>query len=170
VKSKNHTAYIGVGSNLGDKLANIRSSKEMLDKHIGIEVMDVSGLYRTEPFGDVEQDDFLNCVFKIETVLGPQELLEALMNVEKKLKRVRTVRWGPRTLDLDILFYDKIVLKTETLTIPHPGIQDRLFVLIPVNDLIPDYIHPVLKKSCSVLEKELRVRDASEVIKSGLTL
>ena len=168
--NREKTVYIGVGSNLGNKYENIRQARNLLHESSGVSVLKVSDLYTTEPFGNVPQEDFLNCVFKIETSLNPEELLAFLNNVESALKRERTIHWGPRTLDLDILFYDDLVIKTKKLTIPHPGIEKRLFVLIPLNDLIPDYIHPVLKKTCKALEAELRSIDNSAVAPSGLFL
>lgn len=162
--------YIGVGSNLGNKYVNIRQAKNLLHEASHTSVVAVSGLYTTEPFGDILQEDFLNCVFKIQTSLKPEELLTFLNRVEGILKRERTIRWGPRTLDLDILFYNNDVIHTEKLIVPHPGIEKRLFVLIPLNDLIPDYQHPVLKKSCKTLEMELRRVDDSAIASAGLFL
>ncbi len=162
--------YIGVGSNLGNKYENISQAKKLLNEATHTSVVAVSGLYTTEPFGDVPQEDFLNGVFKIQTSLNPEALLTFLNRVESILKRERTIRWGPRTLDLDILFYNDEVIHTEKLIIPHPGIEKRLFVLTPLNDLIPDYQHPVLKKSCKTLEMELRSVDDSAINPAGLFL
>src|SRR4030042_2792233 len=137
--------FLGLGSNIGKKEANIKKALYLLSE-IG-EVKKTSHLYLTEPVGIIKQDWFLNCAVQIETNMDPQKLLTALKSIERKLGRIKTVKNGPRTIDIDILFYgDRIVKKTH-LVIPHPFLQDRLFVLQPMMDLAPSFIHPLLKKS-----------------------
>jgi 2-amino-4-hydroxy-6-hydroxymethyldihydropteridine diphosphokinase len=140
-------AYIGLGSNMGDKIANIKKAIEELGEIQGSKVLAVSSFYKTEPVGDIEQDWFVNAAAKIETGLSPGEILTALLNIERGLGRVRDVRWGPRTIDLDILLYNNLVLDEEGLAIPHPFMHERRFVLAPLAEIAPDEIHPGLKKS-----------------------
>ncbi|MDR0964395.1 MAG: 2-amino-4-hydroxy-6-hydroxymethyldihydropteridine diphosphokinase, partial [Clostridium sp.] len=123
-----HQAYIGIGSNLGDRKRFITDAIDALVTHPKIRVVTTSTLRITQPFGVTDQDDFLNGVIQIETLYTPQELLEVLLHIEKQGKRERTRRWGPRTIDLDILFYDDWVIHTPSLTIPHPGVTERAFV------------------------------------------
>jgi len=139
------TVFLGLGSNVGDKEKNI-------DKALGFisevyTVKKISHLYLTEPVGDIKQDWFLNCVVEIQTDVDPKKLLCTIKSIERKLGRTKTVKNGPRIIDIDILFYGENVLKTRNLVIPHPSIQDRLFVLQPMMDINPDLIHPVLKRS-----------------------
>ncbi|MDE6924507.1 MAG: 2-amino-4-hydroxy-6-hydroxymethyldihydropteridine diphosphokinase [Acetatifactor sp.] len=142
-----HRAYLGIGSNMGDKRQYIRNAVEALKAHPLIVVRKVSDLIVTEPYGGVEQDDFLNGTLEIETLLTPHELLDALHEIEAAADRVREVRWGPRTLDLDIIFYDKLVYEDDALVIPHQDMENRRFVLEPLSALAPNYRHPVLGKT-----------------------
>ena len=137
-----HIAYIAVGSNMGEREEYIENAIDNLSMDDCIEVKDVSGLIETKPYGDVEQDDFLNCVFKIETLYSPEELLARLNIEENEAGRERTIHWGPRTLDLDIIFYDNIVMSTPNLIIPHPDMANREFVLKPLCEIDPYVIHP----------------------------
>ena len=142
-----HRAYLGVGSNMGDKRHYIQNAVEALKSDPLIVVRRVSDLIVTEPYGGVEQDDFLNGVIEIETLLTPHELLDTLHEIEAAADRVREVHWGPRTLDLDIIFYDKLVYEDDTLVIPHQDMENRRFVLEPLSTLVPNYRHPVLGKT-----------------------
>lgn len=146
-----HRAYLSVGSNLGDREQYIQKAMEALRAHPMITVNRVSGLIETKPYGGVEQEDFLNGAIEIETLLPPRELLEALHEIEAAAERVREVRWGPRTLDLDIIFYDRLAYEDEALVIPHQDMENRRFVLIPMSELAPNYRHPVLGKTVSQL-------------------
>jgi len=137
--------FLGLGSNIGEKEDNIRKALRLLSE-VG-QVKKTSSLYLTEPVGIAEQDWFLNCAVQIETDMGPQKLLPALKTIERKLGRIKTVKNGPRTIDIDILFYGDRIVKTKHLVIPHPLLQHRLFVLQPMMDLAPSYVHPLLKKS-----------------------
>ena len=136
--------YLGLGSNLGNKGENIRQARALLEKKC--KVLSVSSLRETEPMYYTEQPRFLNGVAKIETNLTPEELLAFILSIEKKLGRIRKKRYGPRTIDLDILFYGDKIIDQKNLTIPHPKIQERAFVLEPLNELCPALTHPKLKK------------------------
>jgi 2-amino-4-hydroxy-6-hydroxymethyldihydropteridine diphosphokinase len=152
-------AYISLGSNLGRKKANIRRAVKLLGKKKDVKILKVSSLYETEPVGYVKQDWFVNAVLKAETNLSPRQLLTILKDIEKKLKRKkRLIRWGPRTIDLDILLYDNLRLKTKDLVIPHPEMHKRAFVLIPLMELEPNLVHPTKRKSILELLANLRVK------------
>lgn len=146
-----HTAYVSFGSNLGDRERYIREALEGLLEHPLIRMDRVSDIMETQPYGGVEQGAFLNGVAKLRTLLEPQELLEALHGLEEKAERKREVRWGPRTLDLDILFYDELVMSTRELTIPHVDMQNRDFVLKPLCQIAPYIRHPLLGLTASQL-------------------
>ena len=119
-----------------------------------------STIIETEPWGYEEQDNFLNGVLEIKTWLSPRLLMQVLLETEAALKRERIIHWGPRTLDLDILFYDNLITDDPVVTLPHPRIQDRLFVLEPMTEIAPNFIHPVLRKSMSRLTEELKAKEA----------
>ena len=139
-----HKAYIALGSNLGDKKAYLDEAVEKLKNHPLCQVIKVADYIQTEPYGGVEQDVFLNSALELRTLLYPEELLALLNQIEARAGRERTIHWGPRTLDLDILFYDDCVIDTPALTIPHIDLQNRDFVLIPMVQLAPYYRHPIL--------------------------
>jgi 2-amino-4-hydroxy-6-hydroxymethyldihydropteridine diphosphokinase len=153
--------YLGLGSNVGDKERNIRKAIELIDQECT--VLKKSKLYKTDPVGYMEQDWFLNRVIEVETSRKPKELLRFLKSIEKKLGRQKTVKNGPRTIDIDILLYDDILLDSESLTIPHPRLHKRLFVLGPLSDMCPDCIHPKLKMTVSEIRKNLKSKDKVEV-------
>ena len=131
------TAFVGIGSNLGDREDNLRRAVELLSVEDGVDVTAVSEIRGTEPVGPVEQGPFLNGAVRIETELGPRELLERLLAVEQRLGRVREERWGPRTIDLDLLLYGDEVVDEPGLTVPHPRLHERRFALEPLADLAP---------------------------------
>jgi 2-amino-4-hydroxy-6-hydroxymethyldihydropteridine diphosphokinase len=139
------TVFLGLGSNIGDKEKNIDKAIAFISEEYAIKK--TSHLYLTEPVGNIKQDWFLNCVIEIQTEVDPKKLLFAIKSIERKLGRTKTVKNGPRTIDIDILFYGDHVLKTKSLVLPHPSIQERLFVLQPMMDINPDLIHPVFKRS-----------------------
>lgn len=147
------TVYIALGSNLGDREKNINLALEKLGQ-IGI-IRRVSSLYETEPVGYKDQPWFINLVCELETELPPQELLQSLKAIEKKMGRDPGPRFGPRPMDIDILLYDNLVLDTPELTIPHPRLAERAFVLIPLVEIAPEVLHPVLKKSAQELQEAL---------------
>ena len=156
-----HKAYLSFGSNMGDRMAYIESAIEKLKNTPGIKVIRRSDIIETDPYGPVEQDKFLNGVLEIETYLTPEALLDALHVTEDALGRKRTVRWGPRTVDLDILLYDDLVMCTEDLVIPHPDMKNRDFVLKPLCEIAPNLIHPVLRISISEMLDHLLFSAAS---------
>ncbi len=133
-------AYLGIGSNLGDRLAHLQSAVDFLAATAGVEVVAVSPVYETDPVGGPPQDDYLNAVVAVDTDLDPHALLAAGHAAEAAAMRRREVRWGPRTLDVDVLTYDDLVLDDPDLTIPHPRMGDRAFVLAPLHDLDPDTV------------------------------
>lgn len=150
-----HKAYLSVGSNMGDKEQYIYGAIEALKAHPLIVVRRISDLIVTEPYGGVEQEEFLNGVIEIETLLPPSELLAVLHEIEETAGRVRELRWGPRTLDLDIIFYDKLVYEDDALVIPHQDMENRFFVLKPMCMLAPNYRHPILGKTVNQLLESL---------------
>ncbi len=147
-------AYIGLGSNMGDKLGTCRRAIEMLGK--AGRLVKVSSFYCTEPVGYANQEDFVNAVAAIETLLSPAALLARCHVIEDALGRSRLVRWGPRTIDLDILFYGDQVINDAELTIPHPLMATRAFVLIPLAEIAPETVHPVLNMAVTQLLHGLR--------------
>ena len=150
-----HRVYVGLGSNLGEKEQQIREAVEKLDNHPDVRVCRTSTLICTKPYGGVEQDDFLNGVVELDTLLTPMELLDLLHQLEQKAHRERKIHWGPRTLDLDILLYDDLCLAEPELTVPHVDMVHRDFVLRPMAELVPGLVHPVLRKTMAQLWQEL---------------
>ena len=139
-------AYLLTGGNEGDRYLNMQQARTNIE-HICGRLLLVSSIYETAPWGKPDQPDFLNQVLLVETALSPQALLAAIFSIEEKGGRKRTVKNAPRTIDIDILFYNRLVLEEPGLSIPHPGILDRRFVLEPLNEISPDFIHPVIGKS-----------------------
>ncbi|NLL93135.1 MAG: 2-amino-4-hydroxy-6-hydroxymethyldihydropteridine diphosphokinase [Clostridiales bacterium] len=145
ITRKWHTCYIALGSNLGDTKANLENAALKINSNRNFKDMLASTFISTKPYGYVDQPDFLNGVIKIKTLLTPFELLDYLHTLEEEAKRVREIHWGPRTLDLDILYYDDIILDDKNLTIPHTGIPNRDFVLKPLVEIAPSHLHPIKK-------------------------
>ncbi|MEW6600356.1 MAG: 2-amino-4-hydroxy-6-hydroxymethyldihydropteridine diphosphokinase [Nitrospirota bacterium] len=139
-------AYIGIGSNLGNREDNCERAIRRLSEQ-GIKVTRRSSMIETKPWGVTEQPDFINLAIEIETGLKPDELLFLLKTIEAEIGRQPAVHWGPRVVDLDILLYDDIVIKTHELEVPHPHLAEREFVLGPLAEIAPEVVHPVLKKS-----------------------
>jgi 2-amino-4-hydroxy-6-hydroxymethyldihydropteridine diphosphokinase len=148
-------AFIGLGSNLNNKEENLKNAIKLIDGLDLTKVVKVSSFYKTSPVGNVDQDWFLNAAIEISTSIPPDELLTALLGIENRMGRVRKEKWGARIIDLDILFYDDVSLNEGDLTIPHPNLHERKFVLEPMKEIAPDYIHLVYKKSISMLYDEL---------------
>lgn len=153
--SEVHTVYIGFGGNMGDVASSITAARQALDGLFRVNEISHSSLYISKPHGGVEQDDFINAVSAYETSLSPMQLLKEMLTIENSLGRTRDMRWGPRTIDLDLLLYGDKVLETEAVTVPHPRLQDREFVLYPLHEIAPDLIVPergsliVLMRCCS---------------------
>lgn len=143
-------AYLSVGSNMGDRGANLRFALKSLAERDGIQPLRGSAIYETSPWGPVAQENFLNACIELETSLSPDELLTVCQDIEHAAARSREVHWGPRTLDIDILLYDEITIETPRLTIPHPRMKERMFVLVPLMEL--EEAVPVLGSLSDLLE------------------
>jgi 2-amino-4-hydroxy-6-hydroxymethyldihydropteridine diphosphokinase len=149
-------SYVGLGSNLGDRELNLLRAIAEIGKIPESRITALSGFYDTEPVGPVSQDPFLNAVLRLETALTPHQLLAELQRIENEVfRRERTIPQGPRTMDLDLLIYDDIVMESETLTIPHPRLHDRRFVLVPLAEISPDQTHPLFGMTAAELLRAL---------------
>ncbi len=140
-----HTIFLGIGSNVGNRKKHIESAVNYLEEKIS--GLQLSKLYETKPWGYKNQDDFLNAVIKGKTSLSSLKLFQFVKTIEKKVGRIKRFKWGPREIDIDILFYDNLIYKDKNLEIPHPRLHEREFVLSPLMDLDPDLVHPVFKKT-----------------------
>ena len=132
------TAWLGLGGNIGDPVASMRSALAALDADPSVEVLAVSRLYRTPPWGKTDQDWFFNACAVMRTSLSPFDLLDLCLATERSLKRIRAERWGPRTIDIDVLFMNGEQMETARLTLPHPRMTERGFVMVPLADIVPD--------------------------------
>ncbi|GAB4187523.1 MAG: 2-amino-4-hydroxy-6-hydroxymethyldihydropteridine diphosphokinase [Calditrichia bacterium] len=146
-------ATVALGSNLGNKKENLQKSVRLIAAEN--KVIQLSKLYRTAPYGITEQDDFLNAAIQIETSKNPLELLQFLLNIEKTMGRVRGKKWGPRIIDLDIIFFDHLVVNEPELIIPHPDYKNRNFVLLPLADIMPDFVPPGEFETIEALTKKI---------------
>jgi|LGVF01.2.fsa_nt_gb dihydroneopterin aldolase/2-amino-4-hydroxy-6-hydroxymethyldihydropteridine diphosphokinase len=155
ITRKWHRVFIGIGSNLGDKQKNIDTALSLLKTTDGIIIHKQSTLIKTEPWGYKDQDSFLNGVIEIKTYLPPHELMTKLLAIETQLKRKREIHWGPRTMDLDIIFYDQLIQDDDFLILPHPFAHERSFVMTPLAEIAPNFIHPVLRKSMQIISNTL---------------
>ncbi|MBL7828761.1 MAG: 2-amino-4-hydroxy-6-hydroxymethyldihydropteridine diphosphokinase [Saprospiraceae bacterium] len=153
--------YLSIGSNMGDRLANLRTAAGLIHKGIG-KIARKSKIYETQPWGKVDQEPFLNQVIMINTINDPRDLLEDITKIEKDLGRERKEKWGPRTIDIDILFYGKRIVRDKGLEIPHPELHNRMFILAPLLEIAADLEHPVLKKPIDELFMECR--DPNDVV------
>lgn len=160
-------AYLGLGSNKGERISYLLRAKAEIEKIGDTKILRQSSVYETEPWGNTDQDEYLNSVIEIETSLDPGTLLKELKSIEQRLGRSESKKWAEREIDIDLLFYGDVVLHNEIMRVPHPQIENRNFVLVPMNELSPDFVHPVLKKTVSQLLKEtddkLKVSDFSKV-------
>lgn len=150
---KQHTAYLLLGSNIGDRQQHLATALRKIGDKVGL-IQKVSSTYQTQPWGVTNQDDYLNMAVQISTSLTPEVLFERIKVIETAAGRISMVQNAPRTLDIDILFYEQLVMSSEHLTIPHPRLHLRRFVLIPMVDIAPHFIHPVFKKSMQALLDE----------------
>lgn len=146
----NNIAYIALGTNIGDRYQNLTKAIEELANMKDILLVDASSIYETDPVGYVDQHSFLNMVIKVNTNLNPLDLLTFCLDVEKKLGRKREIRWGPRTIDLDILLYNQENIEAETLIIPHPRMTERAFVMIPLLEIDPHIKEPKMSQSIQI--------------------
>ena len=147
--------YIAAGANLGDKEETLKEAIAKINERKDCIVTKVSNFYTTDPVGYENQDKFVNCVFEINTLQTPSELMDTLLSIEAEFKRERVIRWGPRTLDLDIIFYDDITSYDEHILIPHPRAHERQFVMKPMCDINPYFVHPVYRKRVMDISSEL---------------
>ncbi len=154
-------AFIEIGSNLGDRMQYCKNAVDEIGSFA--KIIKASSIYETEPVGKENQPEFINCVAEIETELSPQDLLKQLNLVELKLGRVRDEKWGPRTIDLDIILYDDQVINDNNLVIPHPRAHLRRFVLEPLSEIAPQFVHPQF--NVSVLDLLNEIEDNKSVIK-----
>lgn len=145
--------YLGLGSNLGDRAGAVRESVDLIAAGGDIEIRGLSSLYVTKPWGNEDQPDFVNAVAEADTQLEPAEVLARAKMVEVEMGRAKREKWGPREIDIDLLLYGDEVIQTDNLRVPHPGIEERAFVLVPLLELAPDLVHPVTGKR---LDESLR--------------
>ncbi len=154
--------FISLGTNMGDRTENLKSALLQVSKFS--KIIKLSSIYKTEAVGNESQPDFLNAAIELETGLLPYELLERLHSIENEMGRKRETKWGPRIIDLDIIFYNDLVIISPNITIPHPHAHQRRFVIEPLAEIAPDFIHPKLNMTISELSGQLS--DSKKVIKS----
>lgn len=158
-----YTAYIGFGSNIGDRLSYIKQSLHHLSQTNGIIISRISSIYETEPVGNIDQDMFLNGVVKIETHHSPQTLLNILKTIEFNIGRQHRIHWGPREIDMDVLIYGDLCVQTPELIIPHPEMHHRRFVLVPLIEIAPNLVHPIFKNTIQYLLNNLEDEYSLEI-------
>jgi 2-amino-4-hydroxy-6-hydroxymethyldihydropteridine diphosphokinase len=156
---RKHHAYIGFGSNLGNRLENCRNAIEALAGLPMCSLLKTSSFYETDPVGLVEQPSFINGVILLETGKDAHWLLRQMLDIEISFGRIRTLKWGPRSIDLDLIFFDDLIIDSPELSVPHPFLHERRFVLEPLNEISPDLRHPSLGKTVTELLADLRDGD-----------
>jgi len=149
------TSYIGIGSNMGDRRRNCLEAVDRVDRAGACNIISISSLYITEPVGVTGQEWFVNCAACLETRLSPADLMGMLLDIEAEMGRVRKYKWGPRVIDLDILIFGQDVVNEKDLTIPHPMMHQRRFVMAPMAELAPDLIHPILGRTMTELYRDI---------------
>jgi dihydropteroate synthase/2-amino-4-hydroxy-6-hydroxymethyldihydropteridine diphosphokinase len=157
------TVFIGLGTNLGNRLANLREAVDRLERRGHYSVVSISPVYETAPWGITDQPDFLNLCIEARTDLPPVAAMQELLQVEEAMGRTRGERWGPRLIDLDLVFYGETVLDVEGLTVPHPRIPERAFLLAPLSDLAPEFVHPSLGQKVAELYAQIREPDVARL-------
>jgi len=158
-------AYLLIGGNMGDRLANLKLAKDLIEQRCG-HIQSASAIYETEAWGFKDQASFYNQALIIDTLLYAPQLMAELLSIEIQLGRIRSVPLGPRTIDLDIIYFNEDIIQTDTLIIPHPRLSERNFVLMPLVEIAPDYTHPILNKTNTLLLKECG--DSSAVYKKTI--
>lgn len=148
------TVYLLLGSNLGDRKTYLKEALQQLEENVGT-VTRTSSVYETQSWGVAGLPDYLNQVVEMETLFLPDKILEKTQKIEEILQRERTKKWDSRTIDIDVLFYGREIIDLPQLKIPHPQIQNRLFTLVPLNELIPNFVHPALNKTIDELRQEV---------------
>lgn len=156
INRKWHKVYLSLGSNMGDKRENLLEAIKKVGELENTEVVKSSTILETEPFGYIEQDNFLNACLEVKTLLTPQEFLSSILKIELDMGRVREIKWGPRVIDIDILFYDDEIIQEDNLAVPHPWICEREFVLEPLSEIAPNYVHPLERKTIMMLARKLK--------------
>lgn len=151
-----HEAYIGLGTNMGERSQNLTDAIEAIKNTSGIEMIKRSEIIETEPWGYTDQDAFLNCVVKVKTFIPPHALMSLLLEIENSLKRERSIHWGPRTIDLDILFYDNLISDNPHIVLPHPLVHERAFVMESMAEIAPHFVHPLLNKRMAEIFETLK--------------
>lgn len=151
---KYNVVFIGVGSNLGNREKNIKKAILKINKLLQTSIVATSSIINTKPIGKRDQPDFLNCIIRIETNFNAEKLLTQLKKIESDMGRIRGEKWGPRIIDLDILFFNDEIINTKNLQIPHPEILERKFVLNSMNEIAPEFVHPIEKKTIEQLYAE----------------
>lgn len=142
--------FLLTGSNMGDSAGYLREAEEHITSRVGM-IVKRSAIYKTEPWGNKDQQYFLNQVVEIQTVLEPEEVLHTILNIELEMGRNRILKWGPRVIDIDLLFYGSLIMQSQRLTIPHPLLHERRFTLLPLSEIAPGFIHPVLNQTIQLL-------------------
>ncbi len=150
----NEELVLLLGSNMGDRMGVLSKAKDLLEEHFGKAVR-ASSIFDTEPWGKTDQDNFLNQALVFHVDLRPMRVLDTILDIESKLGRVRKEKWGPRLIDIDVIFFGDLIFEGDHLRIPHPHIPERSFVLEPLNEIIPGFVHPILNKSVSELLYDL---------------
>jgi 2-amino-4-hydroxy-6-hydroxymethyldihydropteridine diphosphokinase len=145
--------FLLLGTNLGDRFENLKKAKDHISNEVG-NILQESSVYKTAPWGDVQQPDFFNQVIEVQTTLLPEALLEKTLHIEKQMGRIRDQKWGPRTIDIDILFYDEKVVASSSLIIPHQSLHLRRFTLVPLVEIAGEFKHPILEKNLKLLLEE----------------
>jgi 2-amino-4-hydroxy-6-hydroxymethyldihydropteridine diphosphokinase len=160
----NNRVFLLLGTNVGDRFRNLLVAKDLLEITAG-KIINASSIYETAAWGKTDQSSFLNEVIEVSTVQSPFELLSTILEIEQKMGRLREMKWGPRIIDVDLLLYEEVIIKSENLIVPHPELHKRRFTLVPLAEIAPDLIHPVLQKKFSELlsqcEDKLPVKKVS---------
>ncbi|MEM1323132.1 MAG: 2-amino-4-hydroxy-6-hydroxymethyldihydropteridine diphosphokinase [Bacteroidota bacterium] len=156
-----HQVYLHLGSNQGDRQQQLEGAQALIEASIG-RIGQCSAIYETAAWGITDQEDFLNMALVVESALPPEAVMQAILAIEEQMGRKRVEKWGPRVIDIDILFYDQLLINQPNLTIPHPHLQDRAFVLVPLLEIAADFYHPILQKT--IEELYIECRDSLDVL------